>query len=340
MDFSAELKKVSEGKDLSIGEIRAFLDSVFRGEVSKSQVAGMLMALKTKGESPEELAGFINEMRLHMTVVRAHGAIDVVGTGGDGSGTFNISTAAAFVAAGAGAKVAKHGNKAMSSACGSANVLEALGVQIALSPRQAEGVFEAAGIVFLMAPLFHPALKAVTEVRTELRVRTTFNLLGPFANPARAARQLVGVPNSEIAKRLASAATLLSHPFTHLLIVASDDGLDEISLFSKTKAYEVKGKKVRSFRIDPRKLGLKGGSKAGIMGGTAADNARIIRELLLGKKGAARDIVVLNTAYALLAAGIAKSPKEGIALAQRSIDTGAAKAALDRLVAESRKFST
>lgn len=337
-NFSEELKKVTDGQDLAIGEIREFLNNVFEGKVNKAQVAGILTALKTKGESPTEIAGFINEMRHHMTKVVAPEAIDIVGTGGDGSGTFNISTASAFVAAGAGAKIAKHGNKAMSSKCGSANVLEKLGVNIMLSAAQAEHVYQKTGTVFLMAPLFHPSMKAVAEVRTELGVRTIFNLIGPFANPAYTMRQLVGVPNPEMAKKMAEAATFLSHPFKRLVIVTSADGMDEISISAKTYAFDVQGKKVRKIpTIDPQKLGFKKSSKEEILGGSAEENAIIIRDILAGKKGPKRDIVILNTAFALLVAGVVKDVKEGIKRAESSIDSGEAKAALDRLIVESNK---
>lgn len=316
-------------------DAEAFLDDVIKGEVTSVQIGAILTALRIKGESPAEIVGLVRTMRKHMVSVSAADAVDVVGTGGDGSGTFNISTCAAFVVAGAGAKVAKHGNRAASSKCGSADVLEALGVNISLSKEQAEVVFKNAGIVFLLAPLFHPAMKQVGAVRKELGIRTVFNILGPFANPAGTTRQLVGVPNMDIARKMAKAATALG--YRHLLIVTSDDGMDEISLSAKTRVFEVRGKSVKTSTIDPKKYGFKKSSKKDILGGNAEENALIIKDILGGTKGAQRDIVVINAAFALFVAGIARDAKEGILLAEKSIDSGKAREALATLVRETQK---
>jgi len=343
------LNTLFEGKDLTDTEARNFLDDVIAGALTSAQTAGILVALRMKGESASEIVGLLRGMRAQMVPVEAKGAVDIVGTGGDGSGTFNISTAAAFVAAGAGALVAKHGNRAASSKAGSADVLAALGVNVTLTKQQAEEVFKKAGIVFLMAPLFHPAMKNVIAVRKELKVRTIFNILGPFANPAGTSRQLVGVPNVAIAKKMAEAAKELG--YEHLLIVTSDDGMDEISLSAKTQAFDVKGNTVKAFAIDPKTFGFKKSAKNDILGGSAEENADIIRSILAGraskdgarhdfaKSGPRRDIVVLNAGFGLYVAGIAKTPKEGIAKAEESIDSGKAAAALEALVRETKKFA-
>jgi anthranilate phosphoribosyltransferase len=330
------LNTLIEKRNLSKEDAEAFLNSVVAGEMTPAQIAAVLIALRMKGETAEETAGLLAAMRSHMVKLQAPGAIDIVGTGGDGSGTFNISTASAFVAAGAGAKIAKHGNRAASSLCGSADVLEALGVNIRLTPEQAKAVFEKAGIVFMLAPLYHAALKEVVLVRKELKVRTIFNILGPFANPAGTKRQLIGVPNAGTAKMMSKVVPLFD--YERVILVASEDGMDEISLSAKTHGYDITGKTVKVFTIDPKKFGFKAGTKKDIQGGTAEENAQIVRDILAGKKGPKRDIVVLNTAFALEAALIAKTPKDGIALAEQSIDSGAAKKALERLVQETNVF--
>ncbi len=337
MNITELLNNLVEGHDLKSSDTEEFLEQVIRGELTDAQIAAVLTALRIKGESSEEIVGLLRSMRRHMLSVQEPDAIDVVGTGGDGSGTFNISTVAALVAVGAGARVGKHGNRAASGKCGSSDVLEALGVNVHLTAPEAKEVLQKAGMVFLFAPLFHPATKRVVAVRKELKIRTIFNILGPFANPAETKRQLIGVPNADIAKKMASVAKSLD--YKHLIIVASEDGMDEISLSAKTLAFEIRGTSVKKFTIDPKKFGFKKSSKSDILGGDAGVNVAIVRDILLGTKGPRRDIVVLNAAFALYVAGIAKTPKEGIALAEKSIDEGKASAALERLIKETRKFS-
>lgn len=315
------LQKLVDKKNLTTSEASVFLEGVMNGSVSPVLTAAILTALRMKGESQEEIVGFVRAMRAHMVPVFAPGAMDVVGTGGDGSGTFNVSTTAAFVVAGAGVPVAKHGNRAASSKCGSADVLEALGVNINLTKDQAESVFKKVGMVFMLAPLFHPSTKAVVSVRKELKIRTIFNVLGPFANPASTRIQLTGVPNRDSAQRLAAVAKKLK--YKRLLIVTSD-GMDEVSLSAKTLCIEVRGTRVRSFTIDPQKLGFKKVSQKKLRGGDAAENALIVESILKGEKGARRDMVVLNGACALYAAGTVSTIREGIALSTESIDSGAA----------------
>jgi anthranilate phosphoribosyltransferase len=335
--MSAEfLKTLVEGKNLTTKETQAFLNSVMKGSVSPALTAAILIALRMKGETSDEIVGFVRAMRENMEHVSAPGAMDIVGTGGDGSGTFNISTASAFVVAGAGVKVAKHGNRAASSKCGSADVLEALGVNIKLSKEQAEEVFRKVGMVFMLAPLFHPATKEVVGVRKELKIRTIFNVLGPLANPASTPRQLIGVPSEKIAKTLAAVAKKLN--YKRLLIIASD-GMDEVSTFGKTSGYEVRGTSMRKVTIDPKKLGFKKARKKDILGGGAHVNADIVRSILDGEKGPRRDIVVLNSACALYVSGNAKTVKDGIALAVHSLDSGNAKKVLEKLVRETSLFS-
>lgn len=336
-DATMLLNSLVEKKDITAQDAAAFLDNVMEGKVSPVQAGAILAALRMKGETVDEIRGFVQAMRARMLTVKAEGAIDIVGTGGDEVGPFNISTAAAFVAAGAGAKVAKHGNRSASSKCGSADVLEALGVNIHLKPDEAQKVIERAGIVFFFAPLFHPATKQVVAVRKELKIRTVFNILGPLLNPAGVKRQLLGAANTATGKKIADVAKALG--YEHLLIVSSEDGMDKISLSAKTRAYEIKGTAVKTFTIDPKKFGFKASTKNDILGGTPEENAAIIRAILGGEKGPKRDIVVLNAAFALSVAGIVKTAKEGIALAERSIDSGAARAALERLITETQKFA-
>lgn len=319
-------------QDLGADDTQNFFDAVVRGEIPATQIAGILVALRMKGESSEEIEGLVRAMRAHMVSVDAPGAIDIVGTGGDGAGTFNISTAAALIACGAGAKIAKHGNRAASSKCGSADVLEALGVRIELSAEQAARVFREAGIVFLFAPAFHPATKNVVAVRKELKTRTIFNVLGPFANPAHASRQLVGVPNPDIAKKMAQVGKRLDY---ERLLIVTCEGMDEIGLHEKTQALELRDGSVQAFTIDPAKLGFSPAKKSELSGGDVQTNATIIRDILGGKKGPQRDVAVLNAAYGLSVAGIASDAKEGVALAEESLDSGKAQAALERLIQHS-----
>jgi len=263
--------------------------------------------------------------------------IDVCGTGGDGVGAFNISTAASFVVAACGVKVAKHGNRAASSKCGSADVLEALGVHIMLIPQQAAAVLKKVGMVFLFAPLYHPAMKQIGPIRKELGVRTVFNFLGPFLNPAGVKRQLIGVPNVAIAKKLAAVAAKLG--YQHALIISSADGMDEISLSGPTHIFEVRGKKVISKVINPLQFGMKKTPLSQIVGGDAAQNSAILLEVLEGKKSSYRDIAVLNSAAALYVAGTAKTIKEGIGIAEKAIDSGKAKEVLEKLIEETKKYA-
>jgi anthranilate phosphoribosyltransferase len=337
MDITQLLNKVIEKKDLTTEETKTFLTQVMKGEMLPTQIAAILVALRMKGETTAEIVGFIQAMREHMLHVSVPDAIDVCGTGGDGSGSFNISTAAALVIAGCGVPVAKHGNRAASSKCGSADVLEHLGVNIQLTAEQAENVLKRVGMVFLFAPLFHPATKNVVGVRKELKIRTVFNFLGPFLNPASVKRQLLGVTNMAVAEKLIEVAKKLD--YEHLLMVTSNDGMDEISLSADTQVFELKNNQVKKFVINPQDYGFKKVAKKEIGEGTLEQNAQYIRDIVSGVKNPRRDIVVLNSAVALYTAGKAKDIQEGVSLAEQAIDNGSAKQVLEQLIKETQTYA-
>ncbi|MEK7178006.1 MAG: anthranilate phosphoribosyltransferase [Patescibacteria group bacterium] len=336
MDTTTILNKLINKKNLTAKETGSFLLEVINGSISNEQAAAIITALRMKGETVEEIYGFIKTLRKNMISININDAIDVCGTGGDGSGTFNVSTAVAFVVAGAGIKVAKHGNRAASSSCGSADVLEALGVNINLTPKQAEQVFKKIGMVFLFAPLYHPAMKNVVTIRKELKIRTIFNFLGPFINPSRPARQLIGVPDEKIAEKLTLVSKKLGSK--HVVIATSEDGLDEISIGGKTTLFELKNNSLKKYAINPIDFGFKRAFKSEILGGNAKENALIINKIFTGLKDAKRNIVVFNSGVALYIAGAAKNIKEGIKLAEFSIDSGKAKLILENLIKETQKY--
>lgn len=326
-----------DGQALSKDEASFLLEKIITCEINPVQSAAFLVLLRAKEESVEEILGLIQTMRKHMVKVYTPNALDVVGTGGDGLGTFNISTAASFVAAGAGVLIAKHGNRAASSQCGSADVLEALGVNINLTPKNAEEVFKKVGMVFLFAPLFHPAMKQIGPIRKELGIRTIFNLLGPFLNPASTKRQLLGVPSEKLARKLAEVATKLK--FAHLMLVTSEDGMDEITTTGKTQVFEVKDRTLSSYTISPSQFGVKVASKNDFFGKNAAHNSRIILDILKGKKGPQLDIVLLNSAAVIYLSGKARDIKEGVKMSEESIDSGAALKVLENLKKETQKYA-
>lgn len=338
MNTNTLLEKLLSGKDLHEEEVRAILGAIVRQETNASQIAAFLTGMKMKGESVSEIVGLIKGMRKHMIPIGTTGTvIDTCGTGGDGKGTFNISTAVALIVAAAGVRVAKHGNRAASSICGSADVLEALGVNLMLKPEQAKKVLERVGMVFLFAPLYHPVMKHIAPVRKELGFRTVFNYLGPFLNPVNVRRQLIGVPDRKIAKKLAQVAKRLG--YDHLLIVSGEDGMDEISTAAKTYVFEVKKRTVSESIFDPVKFGIKKANPADLVGGSAKQNAAIIQDVLSGKKGPKRDIVLLNTAFALYSAGRIENIREGISLAGEAIDSGRAASILSQLVEKTQKYA-
>ncbi len=333
MEFATLLSKVLRREDLTADEARAAMDAVVEGQAPPAQVAGLLVGLAMKGERPPEIVGFARAMRARAVPVGPVPApcVDLCGTGGDHAGTFNISSAAAVVVAACGVPVAKHGNRSVSSRCGSADVFEALGVNVAAPPAVVARCLADAGIAFLFAPTFHPSMRNVAGVRRELGVRTAFNLLGPLTNPAGPARQLVGVPRPELTELLARALGLLGSE--RAWVVHGADGLDEISTTGHTKVSECRGGKVNTFYLHPADVGLAKVPTGALAGGDAATNAAILRGVLGGAAGPARDVVLLNAGAVLLLAGRAATLREGLDQAAAAIDDGRAAATLDRLAA-------
>jgi anthranilate phosphoribosyltransferase len=328
----------NERRDLSEEEAAATMQEIFTGEATPAQLAAFLIALRLKGETVDEIAGMARVMREHALRVHVDGPLlDTCGTGGDGKGTFNVSTAAAFVAAGAGARVAKHGNRAMSSGCGSADVLEALGAKIDLTPEQVAECIDKTGFGFMFAQAFHPAMKYAAATRREIGVRTAFNILGPLTNPAHAQSQLLGVARPELARLMASALEKLGS--RHVLVVHSQDGCDELTLDGPCHVTEMSDGISQDYTLSGTEIGLPETSSAAIKGGTAEQNAAILVGVLTGEKGPYRDVVLFNAAAALVAADIAKDPKDGLTRALEAIDTGAAKASMTAFVELSSSFA-
>lgn len=328
--FLSYLHRAASGEHLSAEDAQAAMNALLEGEATAAQIGGFAVAIKMRGETAAELTGFARALREHMIVVDAGaGLIDTCGTGGDLSGTFNISTVAAFVMAGAGARVAKHGGRSATSVTGSADVLEALGIRISMTPEEAAAAIREIGIGFLFAPNLHPAMKHAAPVRRELRLRTVFNLIGPLANPAGARTQLIGAPSPEAAQLMAEALAALGTD--HSFIVHGHDGLDEITTTGPTDVYEVWTGKVQKHLWMPADFGVKRAFLDALLGGDAAANASIAREILEGKVGAKRDIVLVNASAGLVAAGVAKDLRDGVQLAEKSIDSGAAAGKLEAL---------
>jgi anthranilate phosphoribosyltransferase len=341
MILDAIHRVANHGQALARAEAREVMAEVLAGNCTDAQIAALLMALRMKGETVEEIVGFAEAIRAAATAlpIASSGALDLSGTGrdaladslvdtsgtgGDACGTFNISTATAFVTAGAGVRVAKHGNRSISSKCGSADVMEALGVNIQLTPERSAQCLREIGICFLYAPDLHSSMKQVQKVRRELRLRTMFNLLGPLTNPAHASGQVVGVYALDMVEKLAEALSMLG--LHRALVVHGLDGLDEITITGPTRIAEARDGNVRTYEVDPEEFGMKWASLTDISGGDASENAAIIREVLGGKKSSRRDVVVLNSAAALVAAGRVDHLADGIPLAVKSIDSGAAEA--------------
>lgn len=334
------IKRIVDGQHLDRQEMHAVFSEVMDGDVGDTQKSALLVALRMKGETPEEITGAAIAMRERVTPlgVEPEGLVDTCGTGGDGRGTFNISTVAALVAAGAGARVAKHGNRAVSSACGSADLLAELGVNIDLDAAQMSAVLERTSISFLFAPRLHPAMSAVAHVRRQLGVRTIFNVLGPLTNPAFARRQVMGVYAAHLVEKVAEV--LLALGAEHAMVVHSEDGLDEISVSAATNVAEVRNGTVRRYLIRPEDLGVGRHSLDEISGGDAATNAAIARGLLEGRRnGAGRDVVLANAGAALYVAGIAATLAEGVELARASLDGGHAFAKLEQLMAATKELA-
>lgn len=328
------IKKVVDRQDLTTTEAIAAFEVIMSGQGTDAQIAAFITALRMKGEMVDELTGAASVMREkahHIVPATRSFLVDTCGTGGDGADTFNISTAAAFVAAGAGARVAKHGNRNVSSKCGSADVLEALGITVTAGPDVMKQCLDDAGIAFLFAPSLHKAMKYAIGPRREIAIRTIFNVLGPLTNPANAPAQVIGVYAAHLTETLATVLKNLGS--NHAFVVHGMDGLDEITLCSTTKVSELSSGTVKTYTIQPEDFGLSRAEPKDLTGGLPAENAQIINEILKGAQGPRRDIVVLNAAFALTAAGIATTPKDGIEKAQNSIDSGAALEKVHRLIA-------
>jgi len=330
----AALAAIVEGGTLSLDDARAAMGAVMDGEATAAQLAALLMGLRMRGETVDELAGFAAAMRQRVVKVEApEGAIDVVGTGGDGSGTFNISTTAALVAAAAGVPVAKHGNRAITSRAGSADVLDALGIRIDHDAASAGGALREIGFAFLFAPNFHPAMKHAGPTRREIGVRTAFNLLGPLTNPAGTRRQLLGVADPGAAARMAEVVLRLG---TDRTFVIHGDGVDELPLDGSGVAYIVADDVIERHVIDAAALGFKRAATARLSGGTPAENARMTESVLQGEPGIRRDVVLLNAGAALLVAGVVGQLEDGIERAALTIDAGLGTELLERLRVERR----
>ena len=333
-DLKSIIGKVATGATLSRDEAASAFDAMMSGEATPSQMGGLLMALRVRGETVDEITGAVAAMRGKMLKVQAPAdAIDVVGTGGDGSGSVNVSTCAAFIVAGSGVPVAKHGNRALSSRSGAADVLASLGVKIDLTPEQVGNCVKEAGIGFMFAPAHHPAMKNVGPTRVELATRTIFNLLGPLSNPAGVKRQMVGVFSKQWVQPLAQVLKNLGSD--SVWVVHGSDGLDEITLTGPTAVAALENGNIRTFEVTPEDAGLSRSSPGSLKGGDADANALALRSVLEGKPSAYRDVALLNAAAALVVAGKARDLKEGVAIGTRTLDGGAAAAKLTQLVAVS-----
>jgi len=334
------IEKLVRHEDLTASEAATAMHEVMEGRVAPAALASLLTALAMKGERPAEIVGFARSMREHSIKLSAPvgEVFDTCGTGGDRSGTFNISSAAALVIAACGVTVAKHGNRSVSSQCGSADVFERLGVNITATPITVERTLREVGIAFFFAPTFHPSMKHAGQTRRELGIRTAFNLLGPLTNPARASRQIVGVPRSELTELLARALLLLGS--TRAWVVHGADGIDEISTTGYTKVSECRDGSVHTFYIHPSDFGMTKASSEELTGGDADRNAAIIRSILAGTDGPPRRVVVLNAAAGLFVAGRAGSIPEGIRIACAAIDSGAALRMLEQMVRSSQEAAS
>ena len=336
MAIQTELRKIVEGREtLALEDAAALMRRILAGEASEIEIAALLGALAGRGETAAEIAGFALAMReaattLPLTEAERAELVDTCGTGGDASGSFNISTAAALVASAAGAKVAKHGNRAITSKCGSADVLEAMGIPTGLTPEAAADAIRSHGFCFLLAPSHHPAMKAVMPVRRAMGVRTVLHVLGPLLNPAGARRQVMGVYSARLVPLVAEAMTMLGNE--HALVVHGDGGFDEIALSGPSEVAEVRGGEVKQYVVAPEEFGLQRAPQAALEGGGAQENAAILTSVFAGERGPRRDVVVLNAAAVLMTAGLVKDVREGVARAGQTIDSGA----VTRLVGELR----
>ncbi len=331
------ISAVVAGRSLSMSDASTVMEEIMEGEATPAQLGAFLTALSLKGETPEEIAGMARVMRekaLHVSV--SGPLVDTCGTGGDGKNSFNISTAAAFIAAAAGLKVAKHGNRAASGSCGSADVLEALGVKIDLPPEGVEQCINQVGLGFLFAPVFHPSMRHAAPVRREIGIRTVFNVLGPLTNPAGAQCQLIGVAHADLAEQMAQVLNLLGTQ--HAIVAHGQDGLDELTLDGETKGWEVVGGQVKRWSVSPAEVGLPEASIDAIKGGAKEENAATMRGIFSGDKGPLRDVVLLNSSAVFFVADRVSNLTEGVELAARVIDNGSALAKVEALVELSQRL--
>jgi anthranilate phosphoribosyltransferase len=336
VEFAEALERALDGESLALDDAWRLMERILGGEADGAWIAGWLVALRVKGESPEEIAGFARALHQHATRIecRVDHLVDTCGTGGDLSGSFNISTASALVSAGAGAKVAKHGNRSVSSRCGSADVLEELGVRLELPPERVALAIETIGFGFLFAPRHHAALRHAAEPRRALGVRTVFNMLGPLVNPADAPHQVVGVYDAALLPLYGEVLRSLGR--RRAMVVHGEDGLDELSVCAPSLVLNVAGDRLESSRLDPAQWGLGPHPRSELAGGDGAQNAHILRRILAGEGGAPRDVVLLNAAAALQVAGLATGWEDGLERAARAIDSGRARETLQAYVEFSR----
>ena len=335
--FPALIDKLTRREDLTTAEAAAAMDEVMAGRAAEAQIAGLLTALAMKGEQPEEIVGFARAMRRNAVRLAApiDDVFDTCGTGGDRAGTFNISSAAAIVVAACGVRVAKHGNRSVSSRCGSADVFEHLGVNVTAEPSVVERSLREIGIAFFFAPTFHPSMRHAGPTRKELGIRSAFNLLGPLTNPAGATRQIVGVAKPELTELVARALARLGS--RRAWVVHGADGLDELSTTGHTKVSENRDGSVHTFYVHPGDFGVTRASAADLIGGDAAENAATVRAVLDGRQGPSRDVVLLNAGAALFVSGKAASVREGLMLAAQALDSGVARSTLDRMIRVSQE---
>ena len=331
------IEAIAFGHSLSMEEASTVMREIMGGEATPSQLGAFLTALRLKGETPQEVAGMATVMREKALRVEVDGTlVDTAGTGGDRKGSFNISTAAAFIAAASGLKVAKHGNRAASGSCGSADVLESLGVKIDLGPQGVKRCIEDVGIGFMFAPTFHPAMRYAAPVRREIGIRTVFNILGPLTNPAGAQCQLVGIADPSLGDKMSEVLRLLGS--RHSLVVHGEDGLDELTLGAKTRIWEVQDGSVRSYVVSPEELDMPRVSSEALKGGDGEKNADILRHTFRGEEGPIRDVVLVNGAAILMVGGMAQDLREGIGLARQAIDSGEALKKVEGLVELSQQL--
>jgi len=323
-----------------MGEAALVMEEIMEGKATSAQLGAFITALSIKGETPDVIAGLASVMREKAVRVRPDGPVlDIVGTGGDGHNTFNISTTAALVAAGAGVKVAKHGNRAATSQCGSADVLEKLGVKIDLTAEEVQRCIREAGIGFMFAPMFHPAMKFAAGPRSEIGIRSVFNILGPLTNPAYAEYQVIGVPSIDLAEKIVPALMRLS--VKHALVVHGLNGMDEISITGRSMCWEIRRGELQRYRqqIAPEDFGLQRASENAVRGGTPEENAQTVLKVLRGSRGPIRDVVLLNAAAALLAGDRVETMQQGVELARETLDTGRALEKLTHLIELTQSFA-